>query len=56
LSSIIVTGIAPPRRKAILSWLDDHFQGRVEEAIAECKLAIELDPDFGNPYQRIGAY
>ena len=33
-----------------------HFQGRVEEAIAECKRAIELDPEFGNPYNDIGAY
>src|SRR5436190_95486 len=33
-----------------------HFQGRIDEAIAECKRAIELDPDFGNPYNDIGAY
>ena len=33
-----------------------HSKGRIEEAIAECKLAIELDPDFGNPYNDIGAY
>ena len=33
-----------------------HFQGRLNEAICECKLAIELDPDFGNPYNDIGAY
>jgi Tfp pilus assembly protein PilF len=33
-----------------------HFQGKVEEAIEECKLAIEVDPDFGNPYNDIGAY
>ena len=33
-----------------------HFQGRLEEAIAECKRAIEIDPDFGNPYNDIGAY
>ncbi len=32
------------------------FQGRYEEAIAECKRAIEVDPDFGNPYNDIGAY
>ena len=24
-----------------------HFQGKIEEAIAECKLAIAVDPDFG---------
>src|ERR1700692_1503429 len=33
-----------------------HFQGRIEEAIAECKGAIEIDPDFGNPYNDIGVY
>lgn len=33
-----------------------HFQGKVEEAIAECKKAIQVDPEFGNPYNDIGAY
>src|ERR1035437_4243148 len=33
-----------------------HMQGNVPEAIAECKRAIEIDPDFGNPYNDIGAY
>jgi tetratricopeptide (TPR) repeat protein len=33
-----------------------HYQGRVQDAIAECKRAIELDPEFGNPYNDIGAY
>ena len=33
-----------------------HYQGRIEDAIAECKRAIELDPEFGNPYNDIGAY
>jgi tetratricopeptide (TPR) repeat protein len=27
-----------------------------EDAIEECKTAIELDPDFGNPYNDIGSY
>lgn len=30
--------------------------GDFEGAIAECKEAIFLDPDFGNPYNDIGAY
>jgi Tfp pilus assembly protein PilF len=34
-----------------LSW-----QGNVHEAIAECEHAIVVDPDFGNPYNDIGAY
>ena len=33
-----------------------HFQGKIDEAIAECKRAIEVDPDFGNPYNDIGGY
>jgi len=32
------------------------FQGKIEEAIEECKKAIEVDPTFGNPYNDIGAY
>lgn len=33
-----------------------HFQGKIQEAIDECKRAIAVDPDFGNPYNDIGAY
>jgi Tfp pilus assembly protein PilF len=33
-----------------------HFQGKVEDAISECKRAIEVDPEFGNPYNDIGSY
>ncbi len=32
------------------------FQGSLDDAIAECKKAIVVDPDFGNPYNDIGAY
>ena len=32
------------------------FMGLTDEAIAECHAAIEVDPDFGNPYNDIGAY
>ncbi len=32
------------------------FMGRYREAIAECHKAIAADPDFGNPYNDIGAY
>ena len=32
------------------------FQNRYDEAIEECHRAIAVDPDFGNPYNDIGAY
>lgn len=38
-----------------LGWVYS-FKGRLDEAIRECKKAIEVDPDFGNPYNDIGAY
>jgi len=38
-----------------LGWSYRH-QGKFEDAIRECKKAISLDPDFGNPYNDIGAY
>ena len=30
--------------------------GRIDDAIAECRKAIEIDPDYGNPYNDIGCY
>jgi len=32
------------------------FQGRLDEATQECLRAIDVDPDFGNPYNDIGCY
>ena len=32
------------------------FQNNYEAAIEECEKAIAIDPDFGNPYNDIGAY
>ncbi len=32
------------------------MQGLVDDAIAECEKAIEIDPEFGNPWNDIGAY
>ncbi len=48
---------AKPTAKAhtFLGWAYSH-QGNYDEAIAECLKAIELDPDYGNPYNDIGAY
>src|SRR5207253_9617039 len=33
-----------------------HFQGRIEEAIAEARPAIEIDPEFANPYNHSAPY
>jgi tetratricopeptide (TPR) repeat protein len=38
-----------------LGWVYS-MQRRLEDAIACCHRAIEVDPDFGNPYNDIGAY
>ena len=32
------------------------YQGKLNEAIEQCHQAIEIDPDFGNPYNDIGVY
>jgi tetratricopeptide (TPR) repeat protein len=32
------------------------LHSKYEKAVEECEFAIELDPDFGNPYNDIGSY
>jgi Tfp pilus assembly protein PilF len=32
------------------------LHSQYEKAIEECEFAIELDPDYGNPYNDIGSY
>jgi len=32
------------------------FMGKLDEAIEECRHAISVDPEFGNPYNDIGVY
>jgi Tfp pilus assembly protein PilF len=32
------------------------FLGQLDEAIEDCKRAIRVDPEFGNPYNDIGVY
>lgn len=32
------------------------FEGRLDEAIEDCRRAIATDPTFGNPYNDIGCY
>ena len=38
-----------------LGWSLSHLD-RIDEAIAECRTAIEIDPGYGNPYNDIGVY
>ena len=46
-----------PTAKAY-TWLGWAYSmmGRFQEAIEECQNAIRTDPNFGNPYNDIGAY
>jgi tetratricopeptide (TPR) repeat protein len=32
------------------------YQGKLDDAIAQCEIAIQIDPEFGNPYNDIGVY
>jgi len=36
-------------------WMEHHL-GKTDQAIDLCKRAIDVDPDFGNPYNDIGSY
>jgi len=44
-----------PEAHTFLGWTYSK-QSRYEDAIQECMNAIQLDPDFGNPYNDIGSY
>jgi Tfp pilus assembly protein PilF len=56
--------VAYRRSLAVLPTAEAHtflgwamsFQGRLDEAIEECRRAIDVDPEFGNPYNDIGVY
>lgn len=32
------------------------FLGKIDAAISQCEIAIQIDPEFGNPYNDIGVY
>ena len=44
-----------PEAHTFLGWAYS-FKGNYGDAIRECEKAIRLDPDYGNPYNDIGAY
>jgi len=43
-----------PEAYTALGWAHAHL-GDFDQAIEFCKVAISLDPDYGNPYGEIGA-
>ncbi len=44
-----------PEAHTYLGWAYS-LNGELDKAIDECKNSIELDPEYGNPYNDIGAY
>jgi tetratricopeptide (TPR) repeat protein len=50
-----IAAYATAEAHTFLGWTYS-FMKRTDDAIAECLRAIEVDPDFGNPYNDIGAY
>lgn len=46
---------ALPETHTFLGWTY-YFQGKLSEAIDECRKAIAIDPSYGNPHNDIGAY
>jgi tetratricopeptide (TPR) repeat protein len=44
-----------PEARTFLGWTYS-FMEDYDAAIDECRKAIQLDPDFGNPYNDIGSY
>jgi tetratricopeptide (TPR) repeat protein len=46
---------ATPEAYTFLGWTYS-WQGRLDDAIAEARKAVALDPDYGNPYNDIGLY
>ncbi|HLG16028.1 MAG TPA: tetratricopeptide repeat protein [Blastocatellia bacterium] len=50
-----IAAYATAEAHTFLGWAY-NFMGMVDEAIEECHHAIATDPDFGNPYNDIGAY
>ena len=39
-----------------MAWALSQDEARIDEAIQRCHMAIEVDPEFGNPYNDIGCY
>ncbi|PYO36910.1 MAG: hypothetical protein DMD86_03875 [Candidatus Rokuibacteriota bacterium] len=55
LYQLSIDAYPTPEAHTFLGW-SRSLQGRLEDAVRECLLAIEIDPDYGNPYNDIGVY
>lgn len=47
--------VESPEAYTFMAWTES-MRGSFERAIELCRLAIELDADFGNPWNDLGAY
>jgi tetratricopeptide (TPR) repeat protein len=47
--------VESPEAYTFMAWAES-MRGRFERAIELCRKAIELDPEFGNPWNDLGAY
>jgi Tfp pilus assembly protein PilF len=47
--------VESPEAYTFMAWAES-MRGRFERAIELCRKAIDLDPEFGNPWNDLGAY
>ena len=47
--------VESPEAYTFMAWAES-MRGHFDRAIALCRMAIDLDPDFGNPWNDLGAY
>jgi len=47
--------VESPEAYTFMAWAES-MRGNFERAIELCRKAIDLDPDFGNPWNDLGAY
>jgi Tfp pilus assembly protein PilF len=47
--------VESPEAYTFMAWAES-MRGSFEKAIGLCRKAIDIDPDFGNPWNDLGAY
>jgi Tfp pilus assembly protein PilF len=50
-----LTCVESPEAYTFMAWTES-MRGNFEHAITLCRKAIDLDPEFGNPWNDLGAY